>query len=458
MHAKEKFNKAAQEKIVDKDFRQKMGVVLDNLAQNQQNGVLEFSNLAIARQRAAYTKWKVAENLDKYLLDFEGSVIRKGGKVIWAYDAQNALSEIDSIIGRLKAKKIVKSKAEIFDEIELNQHLRSKSLKLTETDFGDYITDLMGEKSYHPTIPSLSQSVQAVGSILNTKIKSSLEANLEEWASDVRAEIRPSFYEADIGISGANFLIADSGLVAISENQGNARLSFAFAKTHIILASIDQILPTISDLELFFSLFSTHATGQQFSTYNTITGPPTREDKEGPSEFIVILLDNGRSNILATQEQRQALSCIQCGACSNVCPIFKIAGGDANYQSYRSGPIGQIVAPLQQGFQEYQFLSNLSTTCGKCTDVCPVNIDIHNHILRNRHESLVQGFEKTGEKFAWYTWKKFMLSRKTLNRPAAIKNFTFKQFYKSEWGESREFPKIAEKSFNQLWREKKGIK
>ena len=211
-------------------------------------------------------------------------------------------------------------------------------------------------------------------------------------------------------------------------------------------------------MELFFSLFSTHATGQQFSTYNTITGPPTREDKEGPTEFIVILLDNGRSNILATQEQRQALSCIQCGACSNVCPIFKIAGGDANYQSYRSGPIGQIVAPLQQGFQEYQYLSNLSTTCGKCTDVCPVNIDIHNHLLRNRHENLVQGFEKTGEKFAWYTWKKFMLSRKTLNRPAAIKNFTFKQFYKSEWGESREFPKIAEKSFNQLWREKKGIK
>jgi L-lactate dehydrogenase complex protein LldF len=126
MHAKEKFNKAAQEKIVDKDFRQKMGVVLDNLAQNQQNGVLEFSNLAIAKQRAAYTKWKVAENLDKYLLDFEGSVIRKGGKVIWAYDAQNALSEIDSIIGRLKAKKIVKSKAEIFDEIELNQHLEAK--------------------------------------------------------------------------------------------------------------------------------------------------------------------------------------------------------------------------------------------------------------------------------------------------------------------------------------------
>lgn len=458
MHAQERFNKAAKEKIVDKDFRQKMGIVLDNLAQKQQQGVSEFSNLALAKQRAAYTKWKVAENLDKYLVDFEGSVIRKGGKVVWAYDAANALAEIDAIIARTQAKKIVKSKSEICNEIGLNQHFRKKNTKLTETDFGDYIIDLMNEPSYHPIIPSLNQSAQSVGSILNTKIRSSLEANQEEWASDIRAEIRSSFYEADIGITGANFLIADSGLVALTENQGNVRLSFAFAKTHIILASIDKILPTISDLELFFSLLSTHATGQQYATYNTITGPPTKEDKEGPAEFIVILLDNGRSNLLATQDQRQALSCIKCGACNNVCPVFKIAGGQANYQSYRSGPIGQIVAPLQQGFQEYQYLSNQSTICGKCTDVCPVNIDLHNHILRNRHENLVQGNEKTGEKLAWYTWKKFMLSRKTLNRAAALKNFTFKQFYKNEWGESREFPKIVEKSFNQLWREKNGLK
>ncbi|MDP3928574.1 MAG: LUD domain-containing protein, partial [Bacteroidota bacterium] len=278
------------------------------------------------------------------------------------------------------------------------------------------------------------------------------------WASDVRAEIRSKFYEADIGITGANFLIADSGLVALSENQGNARLSFAFAKTHIVLASIDKILPSISDLELFFSLFSTHSTGQQLATYNTITGPNSKDDSEGPTEFIVILLDNGRSNLLATQDQRQALSCIKCGACSNVCPVFKMIGGNASYQSHGSGPIGQIVAPLQQGFQEYQYLSNLSTICGKCTDVCPVNIDLHNHLLRNRHESLVQGFEKTGEKLAWYTWKKLMLSRKAMNRPAGLKNFTFRQFYKNDWGEDREFPKIAEKSFNQLWREKNGIK
>ena len=268
MHAQERFIKATKETIVDKEYRQKIGLVLDNLANNQQRGALTFSNLALAKQRAAYTKWKVAENLDKYLLDFEGSIIRKGGKVVWAHDAQNALVEIDAIIKRTQATKIVKSKSELSNEIGLVQHLRKMNARVSETGFGDYLIDLMGKKPFHTILPAIDQPDAAVASILNTKIKSSLEANQEERASDVRAEIRNQFFDADIGITGANFLIADSGLVALTENEGNVRLSFAFAKTHIILASIDKLLPSITDLELFFSLLSTHATGQQFATYN----------------------------------------------------------------------------------------------------------------------------------------------------------------------------------------------
>lgn len=454
MQAQEKFIKEAEKKISDRDFRQRMELALKVFSQKRESGVLDFSNLELARQRAAYTKWKVSENLDKYLVDFEASVIRRGGKVVWAYDAQNALMEIDSIIKRTNSKKIVKSKSDLANEIGLTKHLRANSAKVVETDFGDYIIDLLDAKSYHPIATSINQKLNEIGPALNKSIKSSLEADQEEVVSDIRAEIRSSFYEADLGITGANFLISDSGSVAIIENGGNARLCFAFAKTQVVIASIDKILPNLSDLDLFFSLYSTHSTGQQLATYNTITGPGYREDNEGPSEFIVILIDNGRSNLLATQDQRQALSCIDCGACSNVCPIYKIVGGDENYQSFRGGPIGQVVGPLQQGFNQYQYLSNASTICGKCTDVCPVKIDLHNHLLRNRHENIEQGLEKTGDKLAWYTWKKLMLSRKAMNRPAALKNFTFKQFYKSDWGENREFPKIADKSFNQLWREK----
>jgi L-lactate dehydrogenase complex protein LldF len=446
MQAQEKFIKEAEKKIADKDFRQKMELALIEMSGMRERGISEFSNLELAKQRAAYTKWKVSENLDKYLVDFEASVIRRGGKVVWAYDAQNALAEVDAIIKRTNAKNIVKSRAEIFDEIGLTKHLRAAGAKVVETDFGDYLVDLLGAKSYHPLAPSLSQKLGDIGQSLNKSIKSSLDADQNELVSDMRAEVRSDFYEADIGITG--------GSVAIIENGGNSRLSFSFAKTQVVISSIDKILPNLSDLELFFSLYSTHATGQQLATYNTVTGPIYREDTEGPNEFIVILVDNGRSNLLATQDQRQALSCIDCGACSNVCPIFKIVGGDENYQSYRGGPIGQVVAPLQQGFSHYNYLSNASTNCGKCSDVCPVKIDLHNHLLRNRHENITQGLEKTGEKLAWYTWKKLMLSRKAMNRPAALKNFTFKQFYKSDWGDNREFPKIADKSFNQLWREK----
>jgi len=437
-----------------RDQRARVAVTLDQIEANRRESLKDFSNLELAKQRAAYAKWKVTENLDKYLVDFEGSVIRRGGKVVWAYDAQNALAEIDQIIKRTQAKKIVKSRSGVIEEIGLSSYLKSQGKKVLESELGDYIVEAMEQKPFHPIFPALGQKRDDLGKCLNQKIKSSLDADSQEIVSDIRAELRSGFFEADLGITGANFLIADSGSVAITENEGNVRLSFAFAKTHVVVASIDKIIPTINDLDLFFSLLSSHSTGQQLATYNTITGPGYREDTEGPSEFIVILLDNGRTNLLATQDQRQALNCIKCGACSNVCPIFKMVGGNSSYQSYRGGPIGQLVGSLQQGFEDYQYLSETSTICGKCTDVCPVKIDIHNHLLRNRHDAINQGQEKTGDKLAWYTWKKFMLNRKNLNRPAGIKNFTFKQFYKSDWGESREFPKIADKSFNQMWREK----
>lgn len=456
MHPQEAFIKEATSKIADKDLRQRVTFLLEGNDNKRKLALDEFSNLELAKQRAAYVKWKITENLDKYLVDFEAAIVRKGGKVVWAFDAANALAELDQIILRSKAKNIVKSKSALCNEIGLNEHLRSKGKSIVETDLGDYVMDALGEKPFHSVMPAIHKNLSEVNKLLNQKIKSSLDADEQELVSDIRSELRNKFFEADIGITGANFLVADTGFVAITENEGNARLSFAFARTHVVLASIDKLIPTLNDLDLFFTLLATHASGQQLTSYNTITGPRNKEDVDSPSEFIVILLDNGRSNLLATQDQRQALSCIKCGACSSVCPVFKNFGGFPTFQTYGSGPIGQVVGALQQGLEEYKYLSNASTICGKCTGVCPVKIDLHNHLLRNRHEAVQQGFEKTGEKLAWFTWKKFMLNRKNLNRAASIKSFTFRQLYRTDWGEKREFPKIAEKSFNQLWREKMG--
>ena len=361
MRPQEAFIKEATQNNSDKDFNLKVSGILDASESKRQSALSDFSNLNLAKQRAAYIKWKVTENLDKYLVDFESAVIRKGGKVIWAFAAEHALFEIDQIISRTKAKKIIKSRTGISNEIGLTKHLRSKGMSVVETDFGDYILDAMGEKSFHPSLPTIHKRKSDINKTLNAKIKPSLEADEQELVSDLRAELRNKFYDADIGITGANFLIADTGLAAISENEGNARLNSTFAKTHIVLASIDKILPTLSDLDIFFTLFASYSKGQQLTAYNTIIGPRNKDDYDSPQEFIVILLDNGRSNVLAAQEQRQALSCIKGGACNNVCPVFKNVGGQSAYQSYVGGPIGQVMGTLQQGLDDYKYLSNAST-------------------------------------------------------------------------------------------------
>lgn len=453
MNPQEAFRKEIAASLENPDARNSAASALKAMDLRRQEAVSVFANLDLARSRAAYTRWKVTENLDKYLVDFEANVIRRGGKVVWAFDAANAIQEIDQILKRTGAKRVVSNHHPLAEEIGLPEHLKSKNFQRFETDFGTYLLNLQGSKRFHPGWPTLRENQEAITKNLNKAIRSSLEADQEELVSDLRAEMRAGFMQAELAITGSNFLIADHGAVAISENEGGARLGFAFAKTQVILAGIDQVLPTLSDLELFFTLFSTHATGQRTATYNTITGPVARDEKEGPSEFVVILLDNGRSSLLATQDQRQALTCIQCGACNNVCPVFELAGGEAAYQSYRGGPAGQVSGTLQQGMDEFKYLSQASTLCGRCTQVCPVRIDLHNHLVRNRHEGVLQGHEKTGEKFSWFTWKKFMLSRKNMNRQVSLRNFTLKQFFRTDWGEERVFPKIADKSFNQRWRE-----
>ena len=416
-----------------------------------------FENLELAKQRASYTKWKVTENLDKYLVDFEASVLRRGGKVLWAYDAENAIYEVEQIIKKTKGRKILHSESFLSLEIGLGEHLRKNGYEYVDTSITSYFLGLLNQQPFHPVLPAANLDRDKLVKELNQKIRSSLEAGNEEVLSDVRDELRRKFFDSEIGIIEADYLLADTGMVVVSENEGDARLSITFSKTNIILASIDKILPSFSDLELFLPLLSTYKNGQPLPSYCSILGPPLREESDVSPEFIILLIDNGRSNVVASQEQRQSLSCIGCGACYDVCPIFANSEGMSGYQGSYAGPIGQVLNPLQKGLDQYKHLSFASTICGKCTKACPVNIDLHNHLLRNRNESVKLNLEKTSEKLAWYTWKKFMLSRKNMNRPAAIKGFTLKQLFKSDWGEEREFPKLADKSFNQMWRERNNV-
>lgn len=455
MSAEQTFHQAVKTTIKNTELQARtMAAAIQQ--QHAMNGAIkQFANLDLARNRAKYIKWRVNENLDKYLIDFEANLMRKGGKVIWADTAQTALNEIEQIIKKNQAKQIIKSKSSICNEIGLNEFIRSKGYQLFESDLGDFIIDGFNEKPFHTVLPAVHKSKQEINNLLNQKISSSLDIEAHEMMNDVREYMRANFFKADIGITGANFLIAENGMACITENEGNARLTSTFVKTHIVVAGIDKMLPTLQDVDLFFSLLGSYGTGQKLTTYNSIIGPKNADEHDGPIEFIVILVDNGRSNILASHDQREALSCIKCGACHFVCPVFTNIGGHA-YGSNYTGPIGAITEPLAHGLKENIHLSNASTSCGKCNDVCPVKIEISNQIIRNRRDAVNLGGESTSEKLAWYTWTKAMLSRKNLNRSASLKNFTFKQLYKNNWGTEREFPKIEEKSFNQLWREKFG--
>lgn len=414
----------------------------------------QYKNEVLAKDRAAYLKWKVTENLDKYLIDFEATLIRRGGRVVWAHDAETARKEILQLITKTGAQQVFKSKSMLSEEIALNSFLRSSSLEVIETDVGEYIIDVAAEAPFHMVNPAMHKSEKEIAALLNSKIGTSMDADADTITADVRDAMRAYFNKAslDVCITGANFLIADSGMVAITENEGNIRMITALAKTHIVIAGIDKIIPSINDIDTFFPLLATYGTGQKLTVYNSVIGPKTADDHDAATEFIVVLIDNGRTNLLAQPDQRQALSCIKCGACANVCPVFTFIGGHS-YGVTSSGPIGAVTQPHEKGFDEFKHLSYASSLCGNCTQICPMKIDLHNHLLRNRRDSVQQGHAKSAEKLMWYSWKKMMLSRKNMNKGASIKNFMLKSFFKTSWGENREFPKVAEKSFNQIWRE-----
>jgi L-lactate dehydrogenase complex protein LldF len=270
-----------------------------------------------------------------------------------------------------------------------------------------------------------------------------------------RKNLRDKYVQAEIGITGANFILSDIGGIALTENEGNARLSVAWPKTHVVIVGIEKTIPSMNDLGLFWPLLATYGTGQQITVYNSIiTGPRQPGEVDGPEEMYVILPDNGRTDLLSNAKAREALYCIRCGACLNACPVYKNIGGHA-YDTTYSGPIGSVITPHLRGMHDYKHLSYASSLCGNCTEVCPVKINIHELLLENRRESVVAGESDFAEKFAWKMWKNASLSRMMMNQGnATIKNWVINKMFKG-WSNQRaplEFPK---KTFNQLWIESK---
>ena len=441
-------------KAADKEHRRKINFNIGKYNAVVPQGKQQFLDVHLAREKAKNIKWKAIETLDKQLETFEAIITKKGAKVIWAEDAQQALDAIEKICEEKNCKTLVKSKSMVTEEIHLNDFLEKKGIESVETDLGEYIQQLDGEPPYHIVTPAMHKSKEDVAKLFAEKLGTDPKATPEQLTLTARKVLREKYVQAEVGVTGANFIIADIGGIAVTENEGNARLSCSMPKTHIVIAGIEKVIPSLTDLGLFWPLLSTFGTGQKITVYNTIvTGPRRENESDGPEDMYVILLDNGRTNILADEKQRESLYCIRCGACLNACPVYKNIGGHTYGATY-SGPIGSVITPHLKDMGEWKHLSYASSLCGNCTEVCAVKINLHELLLENRHESVESGYGTFTEKMAWKMWKQGMLHRRWMNiANGKIKNKLVNSLMKS-WTAHRGKLDFPQKTFNQLWREK----
>lgn len=347
-----------------------------------------FQSWSSARDTAQAIKTEAIDHLDTFLLEFIRNISARGVKVLLADNASQARQHIAGILAEHQAKLIVKSKSMTAEEIHLNPFLEEKGYKIVETDLGEFIVQLREEPPYHLVFPAMHLRRGEISAVFHDKLGSAPTDSPEELTLIARDVMRQKYCQADVGITGVNFAVAETGMISVTENEGNARLTTALPKVHIALMGLEKILPRMEDLALFLPMLATAGAGQAMTGYNTLfAGPRQPGETDGPEQMYVIILDNGRTQLLADAEQRDALNCIRCGACLNVCPIFKNIGGHSYGTTYQ-GPIGSVITPHLRGLVAWKHLSFASSLCGACSDACPVKIDLHHHLLRNRRNGV----------------------------------------------------------------------
>jgi len=420
-----------------------------------------FPDYQELRQHAHEIKKHTLNHLDFYLQELERNVEARGGRVIWARDGQEARAFIRNLARERATNLIVKSKSMTTEEIHLNEHLAQDGIEAVETDLGEYILQLAGEKPFHIIAPALHKTREDIAHLFERRLHAAHETTPERLTAIARAALREKFLEAGIGITGANFLVADSGMVVLVENEGNARLSCSAPRIHVAVSGIEKVIPRAQDLGVFLNLLGRSATGQPLSVYTSFLSGPRREGElDGPEEFYLVLLDNGRTKVLADAEKRQSLYCIRCGACLNNCPVYRKIGG-YSYPWVYSGPIGKILTPQFMGVHQDPWLPFASSLCGACAEVCPVKIEIPKILLALRAEITEAGIQKGGmlEKLAFRMWAWLMRHPRIYERVAPVAAAAASRLPRAgplkAWLSQRDLPPLARRSFRQLWRERR---
>lgn len=393
-------------------------------------------------------------NLAKHLQDFEHNAIQSGAQVHWAEGKEDLAAIVLEIARKQNARRVVKSKSMVSEEVHLNQILEDAGMQVVETDLGEYIIQLAGETPSHIIGPAIHKTAEQVAELFAQKIGQRVEGTPSALTQVARQTLRQIFLEADIGISGVNLGVAESGSIVLVTNEGNGRLTTSLPKVHIAVMGIERLAPTWEDAGIWLSLLARFATGQPLSVYTSIiTGPAKSTELDGPEEVHIILLDNNRSRITGTKYE-EVLQCIRCGACLSVCPVYVSSGGHAYHSPY-SGPIGAVISPLLFGLENYKGLPNASTLCGACLDVCPVRIDLPRMLRELRVDQVEQGLVPPPERLLEQTAAKMFATPRWMQIFFGLGRFgqMMMKLFNIKFNQFEQYPMVARKSFRERWAE-----
>ncbi len=454
------FPDAARQLISNSQLRRNVRHATDIIRTKRDRVVSEMPDWQSLRDAANLIKNHTLRHLDEYLVQFEEACTRAGGVVHWARDADEANQIITGIIRKLGQTEVIKVKTMTTDETRLNPALEAAGITPHETDLADMIVQLGKDKPSHIVVPALHRNRMEIREIFRKKMKlDELGYEPEDLAAAARSYLRERFLRVKVGISGANFLVAETGSVCVVESEGNGRMCLSLPDVLITIAGVEKLIPRFEDLEVFLQLLARSATGERMNPYNSIwTGVA---EGDGPREFHIVLMDNGRTKVLADSESRETLDCIRCGACLNACPVYRQTGGHA-YGSIYAGPIGAILTPQLQSMQHSQTLPYASSLCGACYEVCPVKINIPEILIHLRAKVVEAGESPFSEKVAMKGAAFAMASGERLTIAHAFARVLQKPFEREGklrdlpgilggWTAFRDLAAIPDQSFRQWW-------
>ena len=457
------FRERAAGALQDGFLQKALTIATTRFIQLRREAFSDFPDGEALRDRGRQIKEATLQHLDRYLDQLIDNVERFGGHVHYAASSEEARDVILDIARRTGARMAVKSKSMATEEIELNEALTHAGVTPVETDLGEYIIQLAGEKPSHIIAPAIHKTKEQVADLFARELKRPVAADPELLTRIARSELRQKFLDADLGITGANFAVAETGTVVLVTNEGNGRMVTSLPRIHVAVMGVEKVIPSMTDLAVFLAILAKSATGQKLSVYTTLVqGPRHPGELEGPDEFHLVLLDNGRIRQISGP-LREALACLRCGACLNVCPVYRQTGGHAYGYTY-PGPIGILLTAMLHGRESVGELAHASSLCGACADACPVRIDIPRMLIELRKENVEHGVAPAGERTVFRLFARLLRSPALYRMSARLGRVFQRPFARNgrirrlpaflgEWTRHRDLPAVASRTFSERWRE-----